>query len=155
MNKIQQDFLHGYLKTLSVEERLAIPEYSAEYFGLDDITANECAMLVNQGIKRATCSLKIAYDMANEPLPKVGRITVVLNWQQEPVCIIKLTEIHICSFDNITPEFAVLEGEGDGSYEWWKKAHIGFFSQYASRIGTTFSKRSEIVLEYFEKVYPI
>lgn len=111
--------------------------------------------MINEGTKRASCSLKQGYDIEQEPLPQVGRITVVLNWQQEPVCIIRLTEVSIYPFDQVTEEFARSEGEGDLSYEWWRDAHIKFFTQYAGEIGAKFDLQSELVLERFEKVYPL
>lgn len=69
--------------------------------------------------------------MENEPLPEVGRITVVLNWDQEPVCIIQLTEVSSCPFNKVSREFPESEGEGDGSYECWLKAHVAFCNKYS------------------------
>ncbi|AJQ92416.1 ASCH domain-containing protein [Gynuella sunshinyii] len=155
MNSKQQDYLDKYLSILTETERAGIPQVLAEYFCADEYNANECARLVNVGIKRASCSLKAAYDVANEPFPKVGRLTVVLNWAQEPVCIIRVTEVSTCPFNEVTREFAEAEGEGDGSYEWWCEAHIDFFTQYAKEIGAEFTETSELVLERFEKVYPL
>ncbi|WP_428244091.1 ASCH domain-containing protein [Gynuella sp.] len=155
MNEKQQEYLDKYLNTLTDAERSSIPLVLADYFCADEFNANECARLVNTGIKRASCSLKAAYDVANEPFPEVGALTVVLNWAQEPVCIIRLTEVSTCPFNEVTREFAEAEGEGDGTYEWWREAHIEFFTQYASEIGAEFTETSELVLERFEKVYPL
>lgn len=154
MNEKQQELLDQYLSTLSQDERDSIPQFLAEYFCADEYNANECARLIDNRIKRASCSLKAAYEVENEPLPEVGRITVVLNWDQEPVCIVKLTEVSIAPFNKVTREFAESEGEGDGSYEWWREAHIDFFSQYAKEVGKTFNESSELVLERFQKVFP-
>ncbi len=155
MNEKQQEFLDQYLSTLSQAERDCIPQFEAEYFCGDKYNANECARLIDNRIKRASCSLKAAYDIENEPLPAHGRITVVLNWDQEPICIVKLTEVSICPFNKVTEEFAKLEGEGDGSYEWWREAHLDFFNKYAKEVGITFTKSSELVLERFKKVFPL
>ncbi|NOI75414.1 ASCH domain-containing protein [Vibrio coralliilyticus] len=155
MTPQQQAYLNEYLTTLTPQQRESIPDTIAEYFCADEFNANECARLINEGTKRASCCLKQGYDIEQEPLPQVGRITVVLNWQQEPVCIIRLTEVSICPFDQVTEEFARSEGEGDLSYEWWRDAHIKFFTQYAGEIGAKFDLQSELVLERFEKVYPL
>jgi uncharacterized protein YhfF len=154
MNEKQQKFLDQYLSTLSQAEIDSIPQFLAEYFCADEYNANECARLINNKIKRASCSLKSAYDAENEPLPEVGRITVVLNWDNEPICIIRLTEVSISPFDKVTREFAESEGEGDGSYEWWREAHIDFFTKQAQEIDKTFDGNSELVLERFQKVFP-
>jgi uncharacterized protein YhfF len=102
MNKIQQKFLDQYLSTLSKVERDSIPQFLAEHFCSDEYNANECARLIDNRIKRASSSLKACYDQENEPFPEVGRITVVLNWAQEPVCIIKLTDVTCCPFNKVT-----------------------------------------------------
>lgn len=154
MTEIQQAYLQKYLLTLSEAQRDSIPQVHAEYFCADEYNANECARLVNQRTKTASCSLKQGYDIENEPLPLVGRLTVVLNWAEEPVCIIEHTEVSICPFNQVTEEFAQSEGEGDGSYQWWREAHLQFFTQYANQVGAQFSEESELVLERFEKVYP-
>ncbi|HAS62473.1 MAG TPA: RNA-binding protein [Vibrio sp.] len=154
MTENQVAFLNNYLDTLSEEQRSSIPQVYAEYFCADEYNANECARLVDVGIKRASCSLKQGYDIDDEPLPLVGRLTVVLNWSQEPVCIIEHKDVSICRFSEVTEEFAALEGEGDGSYQWWHNAHLQFFTQYAAEVGAQFTEESELVLERFEKVYP-
>ena len=122
MTPDQQALLDEYLATLSSSQKEAIPQISAEYFCADEYNANECARLINDDVKRASCSLKAGYDADSEPLPEVGRITVVLNWQQEPVCIIRLNKVEVMPFNQISAEFAALEGEGDGTYAWWRAA---------------------------------
>ncbi|MBY8140115.1 ASCH domain-containing protein [Vibrio fluvialis] len=155
MTPDQQALLDEYFATLSSSQKEAIPQVSAEYFCADEYNANECARLINDDVKRASCSLKAGYDADSEPLPEVGRITVVLNWQQEPVCIIRLNKVEVMPFNQISAEFAALEGEGDGTYVWWRAAHIDFFTQYAQQVGVAFNEESDIVLEYFEKVFPL
>lgn len=155
MKSEHKAYLEQYLSTLSAAERQTVSQLSAEYFCADEYNANECARLVNTGKKTATCSLKQSWDIDKEPLPSVGRLTVVLNWQEEPVCIIKTTEVSLCPFNEVTVEFAAAEGEGDGSYGYWHKAHVEFFTQHAADIGVTFNESSLLVLERFKKIYPI
>ncbi len=155
MKPEHQAYIEQYLSQISEQERNAVPQVTAEHFCADEFNANECARLINQRIKTATCSLKQGYDIDNEPLPEVGRLTLVLNWQQEPVCIVKVTEVSVCPFDQVSEAFAYAEGEGDRSYQWWYQAHLDFFTQYAAEIGTDFQPSSELVLERFEKVFPL
>lgn len=155
MTPTQHAFLNQYLDTLPKSERDTIPQITAEYFCADEYNANECARLINEGTKTASCSLKQGYDIEDEPLPVVGRLTLVLNWKEEPVCIVKLTDVSFCPFEEVTEEFAKAEGEGDGTYEWWHTAHVKFFTQYAKEVGAEFNDSSELVLERFEKVFPL
>lgn len=150
----QRVFLNHYLTTLDPSARAAIPHINAEYFCADEWNANTCAHLINTGIKTASCSLRAGYAIEQEPEPVVGQLTVVLNWQQEPVCIIQLQRIEYCHFKDVPAEFAALEGEGDGSYRHWRQAHLEFFRQDAETLGFDFNEESELILEYFVKVFP-
>ena len=154
MTDIQQAFLDRYLATLDNAERAAIPQINAEHFCADEWNANTCASLINTGIKTASCSLRAGYAIEQEPEPVVGQLTVVLDWQQQPVCIIKVTRIEYCQFKDVTPEFAALEGEGDRSYASWRSSHQAFFSQDAYELGISFDEESELILEYFTKIFP-
>ncbi len=155
MTEAQQRFLDQYLATLSDQARQVIPKITASHYCADEYNANECARLIDIGKKTASCSLKAGWDIDQEPLPQAGELNIVLNWAQEPVCIVQLTAVSTCPFDQVPVEFAECEGEGDGSYAWWRKAHINFFENYAKTVGTTFTEQSELVLEHFEKVYPL
>ncbi len=156
MTPEQQEFLHCYLKTLNFKEQgtFSSSKVVAEHFCDDEDNANECAKLIDHEVKQASCGLKAVYDIENQPIPKVNDLIVVLNWEQSPVCVVKLTDVKICQFNEVPPEFATLEGEGDGTYEWWRTSHINFFKNEAKNMGIAFDENSELVLEYFVKVFP-
>lgn len=154
MTDSQRTFLDRYLTTLDPSARAAIPQINAEHFCADEWNANTCASLINAGIKTASCSLRAGYAIEQEPEPVVGQLTVVLDWQQQPVCIIQLARIEYCQFKDVTPEFAALEGEGDRSYASWRSSHQAFFTQDAHALGISFDEDSELILEYFTKVFP-
>jgi uncharacterized protein YhfF len=154
MTPSQQAFMEAYLSTLSEAERGAIPQLVAEHFCADEANANECARLIAAGIKRASCSLLASYEKEQEPLPQVGRLSLVLNWAQQPVCIVRLTEVSVCPFEAVDAAFSAAEGEGDGTLVWWRDAHMAFFTAFAWEVGVPFTPQSELVLERFEKVYP-
>jgi uncharacterized protein YhfF len=150
----QQTFLNQYLEQLTTSERASIKDVIAEHFCGDEYNANQCAKLINEGIKTASCSLKAGYEIEQEPLPQVGRLSVVLDWEQNPICIVKLTSVEVCPFNQVSEAFAYAEGEGDRTYQWWKQAHLRFFEWYANELNITFSEYDDLVLERFEKVFP-
>lgn len=78
--------------------------------------------MVKSGIKTATTSL---YS-AQEDVPVVGMYAIVLNGRNEPVCVIQNKTVEIMPFKNVSAEHAYLEGEGDRSYESWRKVHEKF-----------------------------
>ena len=51
-------------------------------------------------------------------------------------------------FNEMTEEYAKLEGEGDLSLDYWKKVHCDFFKS----IDMDFNNNSKIVFELFELV---
>ena len=58
--------------------------YESFHFADNETAANELGDLVLQGRKRATASLLWTYEKNNSPIPKVGDLSVVTNWQKEP-----------------------------------------------------------------------
>lgn len=149
-----KDYFQAYASTLSEPQLDGVLDVETTYFCDDEYNTNECARLVSVGIKRATCSVKEAYILEGEEFPKVGQYQIVLDWNKAPVCIVKVTNIDVCPFGQVSREFAESEGEGDGTYEWWYKAHKDFFTKDCqSTYGIDFNDSTELVLVSFELVY--
>lgn len=152
-----QEFLDAFLASLPLSDQkdYASRRVSADFFCADEENANLCAQLVRDGEKQATCGLAYWYDSGEEVQPQVGDLLIVLDWQQKPVAIVELTKIERKAFGAIDADFAALEGEGDKSYSWWRKAHWDFFSRELSGLGQTMSDDVEIVTEQFKLVWPL
>lgn len=103
-------------------------------------------------MKSATCSTHILYEIEKEPLPKVGDYSIILNARDEPVCIIRTSDVSIEPMNKVSKEFAYTEGEGDRSYDYWKKTHINFFTDELNKIGLKFEEDLLLVCERFELV---
>ncbi|HIW13775.1 MAG TPA: ASCH domain-containing protein [Candidatus Salinicoccus stercoripullorum] len=110
------------------------------------------AQLVVDGIKTATCSGHIFYELENEPLPSTEDYSVILNKSDEPVAIIKTAEVGIMPMNEVSEEFVVAEGEGDGTYQYWWSAHEKFFREELKGTGYEFSEDMLLVCERFELV---
>lgn len=127
--------------------------YDAWAFGGDAMPdlATELALLVRDGPKRATTSLVSSFDDGDEPFPRVGVYTVILDGAGEPVCIIRTTQVGTARFGDVDEAFAWDEGEGDRTLEDWRRSHIWFFEAD----GTPVTDDDLVVLERFEKVWPL
>ena len=125
-------------------------EYEAWSFGDDSDFLGE---LVKNGIKTATCSLRVLYDLDDDVLPSVGEYSVILDSFGEALCIIKTTKVSIEKFANVSSEFAYKEGEGDRSLEYWRKAHKAFFEEELREYNLKFNEQMDLVLEEFMVVY--
>lgn len=113
---------------------------------------DELAQLVVDEVKSATCSGHIFYEIEKEPLPKVDDYSIVLNSKDEPVCIIRTSEVNVIPMNEVPEEFAYAEGEGDRSYKYWKDVHIEFFTSALNEVGLAFSEDMLLVCERFELI---
>ncbi|MFC4355554.1 ASCH domain-containing protein [Chryseomicrobium palamuruense] len=107
---------------------------------------------VVKGLKTATCSGRIVYDLENEPLPEVNDYSVVLNSKDEPVAIIRTSDVTIQPMNEVPESHARAEGEGDLSYEYWYRVHVEFFTNELEKYGMTFKDDMLLVCERFELV---
>lgn len=126
--------------------------YTVWAFGAPDdaVLATKLALLVRDGPKRATTSLAAEYDEDDEPLPRAGQHSVVLDGDGVAVCIIRTSAVEIRVFGEVDDQFAWDEGEGDRSLEFWRRVHVEAFS----RDGFVVEESTPVVLERFELVWP-
>jgi uncharacterized protein YhfF len=116
--------------------------------------ADELALLALQGSKRATAGLYDAYIAEGEPLPRCGEHHIITDWDENPVCIIRFTNIEILPFKDVNETHAKIEGEGDRSLDYWVAAHQKAFGSDARELGIPFNEDSLVVFIHFDRVYP-
>jgi uncharacterized protein YhfF len=147
-------------KTMWAEFVAACPDivgpdntYSAWHFCDNEADANELAQLTRSGQKRATAGDLWSYEAEHEPLPRVGDFSVITDWNDTAACVICTTSVEVVPFDEVTEEFAAIEGEGDGSLRYWREAHQAAFTRGLSPIGKEFAPDMPVVCERFEVVF--
>lgn len=126
--------------------------YESWAFGSD---ADMLADLVKNGIKTATCSAYIFYELEQEELPKPGEYSVIQDGKGNAVCIIKTTKVYITTYDQVSEQHAFKEGEGNRSLDYWRQVHKEFFTNELSTINHPFNEKLKLVCEEFEVVYPV
>lgn len=139
-----------YLKEYASDPSQPMPE--AWYFGYNEPLANDLAALVLSGTKTATASLYKLYEHENEPLPQVGDLNIITDWEGIAQCIIKTTKVNVIPFKAVSEAFAKKEGEGDKSLKFWKKVHQDIFAQELAALGETFHEDILVVCEEFKVV---
>ena len=112
------------------------------------------AELVLNGNKTATASAYPLYEQEQEPLPKAGDYSVILNTKGEAVCIIRTTKVYVVPFREVSADHAFREGEDDRSLESWRKVHRDFFTREMNDEGLSFDEDMPVVCEEFMRVYP-
>ncbi len=122
-------------------------------FGDSATMADELGALVVQGIKTATCSLLWEYEDGDEPVPRAGDLSIILDGAGHPMCIIRTTAADIVPFNAVTADFAFAEGEGDRSLAYWRRAHRRFFTRQCATLNREFSDTIPLVCERFEVIF--
>jgi uncharacterized protein YhfF len=106
--------------------------------------------LIRAGRKRAGTGLLWALEHDGEAMPEAASIEIVVDHENEPVLLTRLTSVSVVPFDAVTAEYAAIEGEGDGSLDYWRVAHRAFFTRECARIGRTPTDTMPVVCSIFE-----
>ena len=106
--------------------------------------------LIRSGHKRAGTGLLWAYEADGEAIPECGDIEIIVDHHHEPAIVTRITSVQIIPYAEVTAEYAAIEGEGDGSLEYWRKAHWAFFSRECRRIGREPEEAMPVICTIFE-----
>lgn len=79
------------------------------------------------GQKTSTTSLLFEYEFDNEPLPQPGDKAVVIDSQEQPVCVTEVTEVRVVPVGEVDLQHAIDEGEGFESVKQWRAGHENFW----------------------------
>ena len=75
------------------------------------------ADLVLKGEKTATASAYDLYALEDEPLTQEGTFDVILDSQNQAVCIVEITRVSVRPFNQVSTQHAFKEWEGDKSLQ--------------------------------------
>ncbi|MFD1928414.1 ASCH domain-containing protein [Sporosarcina siberiensis] len=145
MNQATQTYWNEYWRNQEKPQSV-----TAWQFG---VTPDYLAQLVVDGIKTATCSGHIFYELENDPIPTTEDYNIILNSDDKPVAITKTVGVTITPMNKVSEEFAIAEGEGNLTYRYWWDAHEKFFRKELNSIEREFSKDMLLVCERFEVVH--
>ena len=118
------------------------------------VFADELANLVLAGVKTATASTKLAFEMDWEALPCAGAYSVILFDNDEAACVFRDVKVSVVPFNQVSAEHAYKEGEDNRSLEKWREVHLRAFTPDYQAAGLDFDENGECVLEEFEVVFP-
>ena len=124
--------------------------YEAWAFGSEP---DKLAELVLRGVKTATSSLYLLYELEQESLPQEGSYSVLLDGRGEARCVVKTVNVYVVPFQEVSAAHAYKEGEGDRSLAYWREVHRVFFSDCLKGTGVSFHETMDVVCEEFEVVY--
>ncbi|WP_080655419.1 GNAT family N-acetyltransferase [Butyrivibrio fibrisolvens] len=120
----------------------------------DDVT-DRLANLVKEGRKFGTASCYELYELEDEldELPKAGDYSVILDGNDEAVCVIRDYDVYVRPFKKVSPFHAYAEGEGDRSLKYWRDIHKEFFEEEIEETDLSFNEDLRVVCEKFSLEY--
>lgn len=124
-----------------------------EHFCDNEKAANECAKLVQKGVKRATSHSLLGLQLRNERLPKIGDFRIVTDWGGTAKCIVRTTAVQLKPLFSIDENYAQKEGEGNKSLAYWKETHWEYYTNELAPFNRTPKESMIVVCEEFEKVF--
>jgi uncharacterized protein YhfF len=148
-----QEFWDSFAKTRDTDPTSRFLE--AFYFDDNQPSADELARLVVAGRKRATAALLWSHEAESKRIPEPGDLSIVTDFSGREFCVIETRQVDIIPFSEVTAEFAATEGEGDGSLEYWRRAHEAFFGRECMRIGRSPEPDMPVVCERFDVVFKL
>lgn len=106
--------------------------------------------LIRRGHKRAGTSLLWEHEAQSEALPRVGDVAIVLDHINRPALITRITSVDVLPFNQVSAEYAMIEGEGDKSLDDWRKGHWAFFTRVCRQIGREPEQTMPVVCVVFD-----
>ena len=139
------------------ERGIALPSGPVRVDGYGDSPAlsESLLQLIRSGQKRAGTGLLWAYQHDGEEIAKVGDVEIVVDHLNEPALVTRITSVDVVAYDQVTAAYAAIEGEGDGSLDYWRKAHWAFFSRECARIGREPDESMPVVCSIFEVLHVV
>jgi uncharacterized protein YhfF len=148
----QRDFWQAACR--AVTDLSPAADHQVWHFGDSEPLARELADLVLRGSKRATAGLLWDAELDPSMMPVLGGYSLVTDHAGAPLLIIRTTQVDIRPYDKVDADFAAVEGEGDGSLDYWRAAHWAYFSRRCEALGRTPRNDMPVILERFALIYP-
>lgn len=148
-------FWQEFLQTIPIDAINKPAEYDAWSFGHTPELGDRLGALVKAGIKTATCSLAWSYAAEDEAMPRAGSYSIILDGQNQPLCIIQNQALETLPFNKVPAEHGHAEGEGDRSLAYWRKTHWEVYCMECKEHGFIPSEEMPVLCERFRLVYPL
>jgi uncharacterized protein YhfF/RimJ/RimL family protein N-acetyltransferase len=112
--------------------------------------SEELLALIRSGRKRAGTGLLWAYQHDGQHIAQTGDIEIVVDHLNAPAMVTRVVSSEVTEFNLVTAQYAAMEGEGDGSLAYWRKAHWNFFGRECKRIGRETDESMPVICTVFE-----
>ena len=83
----------------------------------------------------------------------MGDLAIFTSWQGQPLGIIENIAVTISPFNQITEEYAALEGEGDKSLAYWQRVHWDYYQRELEGSDYQCHPEMPLVCEQFKLIF--
>jgi len=95
----------------------------------------------------------VEFIYQNSSLPPIGGLNIILDADNNAVCITETTKVYTCTFLEVSEEHVFKEGEGEKSISYWRKVHKDFFSRELKAYDLDFDEKMIVVCEEFKVIF--
>ena len=113
----------------------------------------EISRLARDGAKRGTTHTRLHFEQEGIRLRRPGDCWIVTTVAGEPLCVVRITKVEIMPFDQVSEAFAASEGEGDLSFDYWRRGHLAYFTAQCRHWDAAWRDDLPVVCESFELVH--
>ena len=103
------------------------------YFAFPGPLRDQLVGAILAGSKTSTSCLLADYERGDEPLPRVGERSAVMDSGDRPVAVIETTEVRVIRLGDVDLQHAIDEGEGYESVAAWRAGHEDFWHSAEAR----------------------
>ncbi|MEM9462819.1 MAG: ASCH domain-containing protein [Myxococcota bacterium] len=155
MKPTVEAFWRDYLATLDHPEQAQARWLETFTIGDTPESADEGAALLLQGIKTATSSLWWPTEEPTDtPKVQVGSLSIALDGQGRPVCVVETTALEIRAFDEIDAAFAHAYGEWGRTLEGWRAGAWAYYAAQYRALDKEPTPTMPLLCEWLTVVYP-
>lgn len=112
----------------------------------------ELISLILSEKKTALFTSFATFSIDGEPLPVSGELYLVVNKQNQPICVIEFESVQIIPYNEVTWEMAKQEGE-DQNLEEWRQKEQEILEDEGAVVGFEFTPQIKLVYQSFKVIY--
>jgi len=128
--------------------------FQVRWIGLDADTTSQIIGLIIAGDKTGTFTLPWVVEQTGQPEPTVGDFIILIDFEGVPALVVRLTEIEVVSFADITEQHTAIDGPPVRDLNVWKPMHTDYWNRMLAPFGLSVSDEMPVLVEKFELIYP-
>lgn len=121
-------------------------------FEAKGFAGDQMISLILNNQKTAFFSSFATFQIDGEPLPVSGELYTILDRNNNPACIIEITDVNIIPYNEVTWGMAQKEGE-DENLEQWRERKQEILEDEGAILGFEFYPDIKLVFQVFKVIY--